>query len=308
MPTGYYLLDNPNPNAPIRAVDGTQYRAWFRHPNYRGDIDYVFLHVAATTPDIHPPDTKAENVAGWQSRTKYIGSYNALWDSDSELPTLPDPFIAYSVGGRRAIDNVRFNNISISGSWAADRRVWDEGWEFWSNPALNRGARWVAERCLKYKLPIIWRSRADIHEGRRGISTHAAVDPVNRAEDPGTNFNSNLFIGLVKFYAGDPKKDDMIQFRPHLDDGVQTQFYHIPNGSKLYLSPAPHTASEAWVRIWVDNVELVDPMGRAAHHILRGHQPIPILTKRPNGAGVGILATAGEVAVDIFGEWKEVNG
>lgn len=291
MSTGYFLLDNPNPNAYTRVVDGITYQAWFRHPDFRLPIDLLFVHVTASTPASSvETDNVAENVASWQSRNTYVGSYQAMFSSRSKVETLPDRFIAYAVGGRR-YDGTRFNNLSVSGSFAGDRRVWEDDYRWWADRALDTAAHWYAERVIRYNLPIVRRYRNEILEGKRGISDHAAVDPVNRAQDPGTNFPWDEFIGRIEDIVNRPPPREPMDIHPRVSKASQ-QFDFVPNGSVLMIRPTPHGNNECWVRIWVDGAEVPDPLGRGAHHVLDDGLVLPVRTQRVAGAEVGVLVSS----------------
>lgn len=82
-----------------------------------------------------------------------------------------------------------------------------------------------------------------------------------------------------------------MDIKPQHDNGAQRQFFFVPNGSILLISPRPHNGPDAWVRIWVDGKELPDPEGRAAHHV-QDQTIIPIETDRKGGAEVGLMVTS----------------
>lgn len=265
--TGFWLLDNKNPHGRDRYYMGQHFKGWFRHPMYREPIDLLFIHVTANYPDLITPDTKAEDVTLWQSRTDYVGSYNYVCDSDSERLCLPDEWIAYAVGGRNGAGR-RFNNLSLSGSFAADRNAWESDLSWWANMSLPRMAKWVAKKAKKHNLPIVFRNREEILNGARGLSKHAFADPVNRPEDPGTNFPDSKFLNLVYRFLEDDKVEDTMAYvtsAHRVQWGSETvlpyisDLYKIPDGASVTVIPDSGVNRTVFCRIWINGTKYNDP-------------------------------------------------
>ena len=115
MGTGFYLLDNENPNAPMRA-DGRRY---WGHPSRSSTlVPIVVAHSAEAIPDYNPPDLSAEGVAGYFTRSDRPASYHRISDSDSRIPLLPFTATAFQVAASG------WNSRTIGVSSATQATAW----------------------------------------------------------------------------------------------------------------------------------------------------------------------------------------
>lgn len=91
------------------------------------------------------------------------------------------------------------NEARHSARWKALRRSWR-----WARPnqrrMLRRTARLVAELCAAYDVPPVYRTPAQLREGKRGITTHVDVSQTWRQSthwDPGF-WPRYRFMALVR--------------------------------------------------------------------------------------------------------------
>lgn len=67
---------------------------------------------------------------------------------------------------------------------------------------LRRAAYKTAKYCKVYGLPPVFRTAAELRDGKRGVTTHAECTKAFGGDhtDPGPNFPLGVFMGLVRYY------------------------------------------------------------------------------------------------------------
>ena len=172
MSTGYYLLDNPNPNAKPRP-DG---RYWGRYKR-RQKLRVVIIHSAENQPDFTPPDNGAEAVARYGAAIKRPASYHTVVDSDTIIPLLPPDHESY---------NCRYgaNAFSWGVSMATRADSWDEVPTEWREAIGLNLMRVCAIISEQYGIPPVKLTREQAFSGASGYIDHATMDPWRR-HDPG---------------------------------------------------------------------------------------------------------------------------
>ena len=181
--TGFYLLDNPNPNANLRG-DG-QY--WGRETRREPVSGGIAVHSTEGIPDYTPPDYGAENTARYFTHSTRPASYHTIVDSDSIVRCLPLDHEAYhdATGGNRYAMGVSFGTQAATWGRNAGHddamlrngaRAIAEMLRYWASQGTGRdpleGARWIT--------PSQYRAREP------GLVEHGALDPTRRS-DPWTS-------------------------------------------------------------------------------------------------------------------------
>lgn len=161
-------------------------------------VKWVVIH------DMEYPETitAAEQVAKYFSNpTRKVGtkvvpvkaSAHICVDSDSIVQCVKDNDIAYAAPGANA------NGIQIEcAGYARQSR------EQWLDPygvlMLNLAANAVGQYCLKYNLPVVKLTDAQLRAGKPGIIGHDQASRVFKLSDhtdPGVNFPWDWFIARV---------------------------------------------------------------------------------------------------------------
>lgn len=183
MATGFYLLDNENPNAPRRS-DGR--RGWF-YPGRRGRARIISLHTGEIAQDVDGTDLSAERIARYFTRSTRPASYHEVVDSDSVVELLPHGYTAFSVVGWNSVQwSLSFATRTVD--WSGDSR---------DAAMLRRGAVRVAARCVQLGIPPVERSKREVEGGAWGLVRHSTMDP-GRRSDPGDKFPMSTFLSLVR--------------------------------------------------------------------------------------------------------------
>ena len=198
--TGYYLLDNPNPNCPDRG-DG---RYW-GYAELQGQPFVVSVHTTESFADELGEDSGAEAVAGYFTRSTTAASYHTLVDSDSTVRCLPAgldgtvPHTAFHCYARNT------GNLGISFAMRASE--WATVSERWATAALSRAADEVALWCRRWDIPARMVDRAQVDAGMSGITGHGILQ--EDRTDPGASrtfvpslFPWDRFLGMVNERLG----------------------------------------------------------------------------------------------------------
>jgi N-acetyl-anhydromuramyl-L-alanine amidase AmpD len=119
-------------------------------------------------------------------------------DADSVVQCVHDRDIAYAAPGCNT-DGIQ---IELAGYGSQTRGQWLDAY---SDALLALGANVAAQYCLKYNLPPIHLTDAELHEGSRGIVGHDQVSRVYKQSDhtdPGKFFPWDVFMNrVVRYYA-----------------------------------------------------------------------------------------------------------
>lgn len=171
-PTGFFLLDNPNPNV-------SQYGLVRRNGEKVSGV--MVAHSTESAPDWVGPDTGAENVARWVAlvRDSY-GSYHEIIDSDSEIPMAP----LYA----ETWHCVYTNNHAIGYSMAMQAAKWhlmpeDRRIMMFDRTAkrISEGIKWVKNN-RGIVVPVRLLTRAEALNKTPGITYHGITDPARRSD------------------------------------------------------------------------------------------------------------------------------
>ena len=180
----YYLLANPNPNAPPR---GNGKQGWYR-PMRTLPIQGLVIHTAEAGYSVGPTDDTASRVASYFASTVRPASAHACTDSSGRVDCLPDEYVAFHARGA--------NQSGLGLEIGYDAHLWG------TNPIheellLEQAAAWCAEKCVAYDIPVELVTGEQWRAGQRGITAHGYVDPARRT-DPGPNFPWARFLSMVE--------------------------------------------------------------------------------------------------------------
>lgn len=179
----FYLLENENPNAPVRS-DGNRF---WGYPSRRKPVDLVVMHVPVAIQDLVGQDETAEKVAAYFARTERKVSAHVAIDADSTVDLLPDTYTAFHVRGY----NSRSVGIECGWDWNDWGRVPDRDLQ-----VIRRVAEWVRPICDKYSIPPRRLTRQQVDAGFSGFVAHADLDPTRR-KDPGPGFPWSALFSMI---------------------------------------------------------------------------------------------------------------
>lgn len=241
MATGYYLLDNKNPNYPQ-----------YGYPRRYGAkaTGTIILHDAEGGTDLVGADMGAEAVANYIRTRPSPGSYHRLCDRDSRIRMLPIDYEAW----HSIPDNpwsvgicVAWNKADLARMTYTERRsyyvplaqeVLDVRAEF-----ARRGITVPIDR---------WLTAAETQARRPGISTHSRTDPSRRSDPFGTgSVYEREFLAALAELADHPEEEDMTpQQSDKLDDVAEyvtlMRRYEVINRVKVAEDKSEKAAKHAW--------------------------------------------------------------
>jgi len=196
MSTGYYLLDNPNPN-------GDHF-----YPTRRGSVLAIVLHITAGLEDMDGgEDHSAEATARYAATTDRKVSWHSGSDTDSAFNLLPWSYTAFHV--------VDYNSRTYGHEISKKNTDWRRPVPEWTSATLTRAAEHLGPIARLLGVPFRHASKGELdaairdHSGSVGFISHAQLDPARRT-DPGIvagvgdTFPWSRFLYLA---AGNPEDD-----------------------------------------------------------------------------------------------------
>ncbi len=171
-------------------------------PRRASGIDLCVIHTAEAA-DLVGADNTAEGVANYFARADVKASTQLAVDRDSCVRMLPDLVIPWGASGANS-DGL---HVEICGRAAWSREKWlSQAIE----PMLDRAAAKVAKWCWQYGIPRRWLTIAELHAGKRGLTTHADVNAAFKRGshwDPGPGFPRDWFLERVRYWYAEIVKD-----------------------------------------------------------------------------------------------------
>jgi N-acetyl-anhydromuramyl-L-alanine amidase AmpD len=137
--------------------------------------------------------TAAEAVAKYFATTSTVASAHICVDADSIVQCVKDNDVAYAAPGCNS-DGIQ---LELAGYARQTRAEW---LDLYSTAMLTLAADATAQYCLKYDLPIVHLSDAQLAAGAKGIIGHYQASAVYKKSDhgdPGPNFPWDVFMALV---------------------------------------------------------------------------------------------------------------
>lgn len=213
MATGFYLVDNRNPN-------GKKY-----YPSRKGTVKYIVIHTAENLPDLDGPDQGAEGIARYLAGTSRDASYHEIVDTDSYVRLLPDNYTAWHARG--------YNSNGFGLSMATQAAKWSALPQDYRDHLYKAGAVRARRAALELGVPLTKTTPG----GPAGFLGHGEVDPKRRS-DPGKDFDWAYFMHLV---------NDTLAM-PHQPRPVTPTKPNKPIGHTASAPPPPPRALKATVR------------------------------------------------------------
>lgn len=148
--------------------------------------------------DMEAPEysTTAESIARYFASGKVVASAHLCIDSNSIVRGVDDNDVAYAAPGA--------NNDGLQLELAGYARQTQAQWlDAYSKATLENAAKATAQYCLKYGIPIVRLTNAELKAGRKGIIGHVQASQVYRKSshtDPGPNFPWSYFLQRVRYW------------------------------------------------------------------------------------------------------------
>ena len=120
-------------------------------------------------------------------------------DNNSIVQCVRDRDIAYAAPGANS-DGIQ---IELTGYGKQTREQWLDPY---SVGVLSWGAYATSEYCIKYGIPVVHLTNAQLKTGQKGIVGHYQVSEVYKKSDhadPGKNFPWDVFLAMVAQFAKD---------------------------------------------------------------------------------------------------------
>ena len=205
---GYYLIDHPNPHAPVRG-DGNRF---WGYPSRTATVRLIVIHTSESAFDLDGTDSGAENVAAYQSRVERPSSYHTIVDRDTTVHLLPYGYTAFGARGH----NSHAVHIAVAGVAAR----WPSLNEAQTDAYLSRLADAVSTVAQAYDIPTVQVTGDAARAGATGICGHGDLDP-SRRSDPGTRFPWAKLLDMTDRPASE--EDDMTPQQAAQLDRIHTE-------------------------------------------------------------------------------------
>ena len=163
---------------------------WVRHPATPRTVLWIVIH---STESLEV-EGGAREIARYFQNPPRPGSSHVVVDDKETIQCVHDSDIAAGAVGA----NNSGIHIEQIGTAAQTLAQWQDEY---SQAVITRAADVVAQYCLKYDLPVIFLSAADLQTGKKGITTHAQVSlafPGTGHTDPGESYPIDDFLAQVQ--------------------------------------------------------------------------------------------------------------
>ncbi len=141
--------------------------------------------------------TAAEDVAHYFATTDRQASAHVCIDADSVVQCVPDSDVAYAAPGCNA-DGI---HLELAGRARQTREEWLDDY---GRRLLDRACEVAAQYCVKYDIPPVHLTDAELAAGAKGMVGHAQCSAVYKKSDhtdPGPNFPWDLVVaGTLAHY------------------------------------------------------------------------------------------------------------
>lgn len=164
---------------------------WFTKigPSVKRKVRVIVIH------DMEAPESNltAENVARYFNTTDTKASAHICVDNNSVVQCVYDNDVAYAAPG--------CNNDGIQVELAGYGKQTAAEWmDFYGIALLALGSDAVAQYCIKYNIPAVHLTDAELKAGKKGIVGHYQVSKVYKKSDhtdPGKGFPWDYFLASV---------------------------------------------------------------------------------------------------------------
>lgn len=184
---GYYLLDRPNPNAPVRA-NGVRY---WGYPTRLRRLRMVVMHIPVAPYVSAGPDPTAENIARYFATTSRPVSAHACIDADSVVECLPPSHTAFHVRG--------YNSSSYGVEHGYGHLDWGRNRDR-DYQIIDRTGRHLAPIVAAAAIPLRLITRTEADRKVAGFTGHNVLDP-ERRKDPGPNYPWELLFERIDHHT-----------------------------------------------------------------------------------------------------------
>lgn len=162
----------------------------FKVPETKRTVRVIVIH------DMEFPErsTAAEDIAKYFATTSTIASAHINVDNNSIVHCVKDSHIAYAAPGCNR-DGIQ---IELAGYARQSRADW---LDVYSAAMLKKAADATAQYCLKYTIPPVRLTNAELKMGLKGIISHSQASEVYKKSthtDPGGNFPWDVFLADVR--------------------------------------------------------------------------------------------------------------
>jgi hypothetical protein len=195
LPREFVVRDDGEIDEAIPFIQARHYKVATRQT-----IDLVVLH----TMEAWEKPAMAEAVARWFAGAQAPqASAHYCVDRSATVQCVQEKDIAWHAAG------ANHNGIGIEHAGYAQQTPAD--WcDDYSERMLARSARLVADICARYSIPVEPVDDAGLLNGKRGITTHAAVSRAFKKSthtDPGPSFPMTHYLDLVRKAGAGPAED-----------------------------------------------------------------------------------------------------
>lgn len=158
-------------------------------PRRTSAVRLIVIHTAENLE----AGNSAENLGKYGQNPDYVSSWHIAVDSDTIIQCVRDSFVAYAAPGVNH-DGIQIELAGRAGQSAAQWR------DPFSLATLALGADAAAQYCLKFDVPPIHLTDAELLAGDPGIIGHVQASRVYKKSnhpDPGPNFPWRRFMSMV---------------------------------------------------------------------------------------------------------------
>lgn len=199
-------------------------------------IRLLVVHTSEGSENTTSAEALASFIATPRTSTN-LASYHYVADTDDVIPIVPDNFVAFANAGANS-DGL---SICYPGTAAQNADQWHDA----NSDAMHEQvARWLADKTVQYRIPLIQLGTEQVKAGARGVCGHNEVSQAfhqSTHTDPGPSYPWAFVLNRARQLLAAPNPEDKMPEAVELwklPDHDAVYIVNLACGFKTWIPPS----------------------------------------------------------------------